>query len=291
MHELVVSYMIHGPYASLNSDCPCMNNAQKKCHFRYPRQFNETTLQGKDAYPVYQRRDNEASFFQFPTALRRLLASILVFCELGDVHNLWNDDYNVLSEDYRRQYGSIKRVQNMVLTDIMVFLQPMGDDINEFDIPKIDQNVDLEFGVFYEKFAYDEIMRHVDNDILGVFFIDGPGGTGKTFLYKALLVNIHSCGHIALATASAGVVANNMSGGEQLTLALKFSSILKIIRSAGFQDKVALLNCFGLQSDGVEETVHKNFIRIPDDMVIPFNEKENSLNSLIDAIFPSLEIN
>ncbi|XP_023755326.1 uncharacterized protein LOC111903804 [Lactuca sativa] len=44
-------------------------------------------------------------------------------------------------------------------------------------------------------------------------------------------------------------------------------------------------------SDGVEEMVQGNFMRIPDDMVIPFIEKENSLHALIDAIFPSFEIN
>ncbi|KAL7609961.1 hypothetical protein Lser_V15G13505 [Lactuca serriola] len=43
--------------------------------------------------------------------------------------------------------------------------------------------------------------------------------------------------------------------------------------------------------DGVEDTVHRNFIRIPDDMVIPFTKKEKSLHALIDAIFPSFEIN
>ncbi|CAI9284569.1 unnamed protein product [Lactuca saligna] len=58
MHELVISHMIHSPCSTLNSDCPCMKNEQKKCCFRYPRQFNETTLQGKDSYLVYQRRDN-----------------------------------------------------------------------------------------------------------------------------------------------------------------------------------------------------------------------------------------
>ncbi|XP_023763602.1 uncharacterized protein LOC111912091 [Lactuca sativa] len=159
--------------------------------------------------------------FLFPNALRRLFATILTFCEPGDVRKLWDDHYNAISEDYRRQYGSVERVQNMVLTDIM-----------------INGNVDLESGVFCEvqeecsimlesehlqaidflnpkrKFAYDEIMRHVHNDIPGVFFIDGPGGIGKTFLYKALLANIHSCGHIALATAPSGVAANNMPGGR-----------------------------------------------------------------------------
>ncbi|GJY81685.1 ATP-dependent DNA helicase PIF1-like protein [Tanacetum coccineum] len=39
---------------------------------------------------------------------------------------------------------------------------------------------------------------------LRVFFIDGPRGSGKTFLYKALLATVRSRGLIALATASSG---------------------------------------------------------------------------------------
>ncbi|XP_022040633.1 ATP-dependent DNA helicase PIF1-like [Helianthus annuus] len=57
-------------------------------------------------------------------------------------------------------------------------------------------------------------MRHVNHVLLGVFFIDGPGGTRKTFLYKALLAKVRSHGHIALATASSGAAANNMPGGR-----------------------------------------------------------------------------
>ena len=52
----------------------------------------------------------------------------------------------------------------------------------------------------------------MDDNCPGVFFIDGPGGTGKTFLYKALLANVRSRGFIALATASSGVAANNVPG-------------------------------------------------------------------------------
>ena len=39
----------------------------------------------------------------------------------------------------------------------------------------------------------------------GVFFVDGPGGTGNTFLYSAALAAIRSRGRIALAVASSGV--------------------------------------------------------------------------------------
>jgi hypothetical protein len=29
-----------------------------ECRFRYPRQFNPETQQGKDSYPLYRRRDD-----------------------------------------------------------------------------------------------------------------------------------------------------------------------------------------------------------------------------------------
>ncbi|XP_073120373.1 uncharacterized protein [Henckelia pumila] len=47
-----------------------------------------------------------------------------------------------------------------------------------------------------------------------VFFINGPGGTGKTFLYRALLATIRSQGLIALATATSGVAASIFPGGR-----------------------------------------------------------------------------
>ncbi|CAI9294365.1 unnamed protein product [Lactuca saligna] len=48
----------------------------------------------------------------------------------------------------------------------------------------------------------------------GCFFIDGPGGTGKTFLYRALLAKIRSEGHVALATATSGIATSLLPGGR-----------------------------------------------------------------------------
>ena len=44
------------------------------------------------------------------------------------------------------------------------------------------------------------IMRCVEDHEVGakVFFIDGPGGTGKTFLYNTLLTKVRGRGEIAL---------------------------------------------------------------------------------------------
>ena len=39
----------------------------------------------------------------------------------------------------------------------------------------------------------------------GAFFVDGPGGTGKTFLYSLLLARVRSASDIALPVASFGI--------------------------------------------------------------------------------------
>jgi ATP-dependent DNA helicase PIF1 len=64
-----------------------------------------------------------------------------------------------------------------------------------------------------EKFAtYNTIMSSIESPNGGVFFIDGPGGTGKTFLYRALLGTVRSQDKIVVATATFGVAASIMSG-------------------------------------------------------------------------------
>ncbi|XP_041021212.1 ATP-dependent DNA helicase PIF2-like [Juglans microcarpa x Juglans regia] len=65
-----------------------------------------------------------------------------------------------------------------------------------------------------QKNAYDLILQTLLSNESGAFFIDGPAGTGKTFLYKALLATIRSKNMIALATASSGVAASILPGGR-----------------------------------------------------------------------------
>ncbi|KAH0767208.1 hypothetical protein KY285_003079 [Solanum tuberosum] len=62
--------------------------------------------------------------------------------------------------------------------------------------------------------AYNVITERIFSNKPGAFFIDGPGGTGKTFLYRALLATIRSMGYIALATTTSGVAASILPGGR-----------------------------------------------------------------------------
>ena len=48
---------MHGPCGLLNHDCPC-TKGRDSCKNRYPRPFYDVTVQGKDSYPVYRRRED-----------------------------------------------------------------------------------------------------------------------------------------------------------------------------------------------------------------------------------------
>ena len=64
----------------------------------------------------------EATGWMMPYALRRLFATILVFCEPSDVFGLWEKHKEVMSEDYRRNNQSTFMVEQMVLMDIRKLL-------------------------------------------------------------------------------------------------------------------------------------------------------------------------
>ena len=65
-----------------------------------------------------------------------------------------------------------------------------------------------------QRAAYDEIMSSVDTEDGGLFFVDGPGGTRKTYLYRALVATIHSQKKIDVATAISRVATSIMPGGR-----------------------------------------------------------------------------
>ena len=65
-----------------------------------------------------------------------------------------------------------------------------------------------------QKLAYKEIMHRIKQKKSGAFFVDGPGGTGKTFLYCALYARVRQLGKIVLPIASSSIIATNIPTGR-----------------------------------------------------------------------------
>jgi len=68
----------------------------------------------------------------------------------------------------------------------------------EINLPKLANDRKYDFNVIIES-----VMNHQGR----VFFLDAPGGTGKTFLINLLLAQIRSSGKVALAVASSDTAA------------------------------------------------------------------------------------
>jgi hypothetical protein len=54
-----------------------------------------------------------------------------------------------------------------------------------------------------------------------VFFLDDPGGSGKTFVYSMLLASVRRDGHIAIEVASSGITTFLLDGGWTSHLVFK----------------------------------------------------------------------
>ncbi|GKF43390.1 ATP-dependent DNA helicase PIF1-like protein [Tanacetum coccineum] len=60
---------------------------------------------------------------------------------------------------------------------------------------------------------YDHAIQSVYNQSGQFYFVYGPGGTGKTFLYKTIISRLRLECMIALAVASSGITSLLLSGG------------------------------------------------------------------------------
>ncbi|KAL4564811.1 hypothetical protein LXL04_028882 [Taraxacum kok-saghyz] len=225
------------------------------CHVTGPTSFEDLYTFNNIKYPTFRKATlergiiesdeslsqclAEKSLFQFPNALRRLFATILVFCDPGDVRKLWNDHYIALLEDYVRQFGNAARVQNMVLTDITLFLQSMGRNLRDFDLPTVNTDINVQSGVFREVLEESSIIVEDDHLRANQFLNTAQKYAYDEIMRHALLATICKSGHIALATASSGVAANNMPGGRtahsrfKIPLNLDNNSMCNIKKQSG----------------------------------------------------------
>ncbi|XP_022841967.1 uncharacterized protein LOC111365659 [Olea europaea var. sylvestris] len=193
----------------------------------------------------------EAVAYQMPILLRRLFANVLSLSCSTKQMNLRNKFKDFMIEDYLHKGFTQQSAKMEDLHCINSFLESVGksiidfylvdfdlsvndDDIFETMIAEETTNINFQSDVHYSKSlnkeqqnTYDTILDCVLNDKSGMFFINGPGGTEKTYLYKTLLFGVRSRNLIALETASSGVAASLLSasrtGHSRFKIPLKVS--------------------------------------------------------------------
>ncbi len=150
----------------------------------------------------------------------------------------------------------------------------MTEIIEELNVLVDQDHLDIYTSLNDEQRAgFDEIIDNVTNKKSQIFFIDGPGGTGKTFMYKALLARVRSEGLIAIATATSGIAASILPGGR--TSHSRFKIPIKIAHNS---------MCNFTKQSGTAELLHMASLIIWDEAAMT---KRQLLRHLI-GIFKTL---
>ncbi|KAK3755892.1 hypothetical protein RRG08_056160 [Elysia crispata] len=82
------------------------------------------------------------------------------------------------------------------------------------------------------------------SSIDNVFFIDAPGGTGKTFLYNSLLADVRDLSLTAILVASAGIATELLCGDDiahstfQIPMSIEDHSTCNISRHSKAAKKI-----------------------------------------------------
>ncbi|XP_065315372.1 uncharacterized protein LOC135924248 [Gordionus sp. m RMFG-2023] len=173
----------------------------------------------------------EGSIYQMPSQLRSTFAFICIFCQPENPAYLWNRFRFMMIEDYLRQYSEVIAI-NMALMDIENVFLDHGLCCQSFDLPSptkippkqhYDAHVEAADSIErisklnrLQKYAFDLIIQAIElENIPGrYFFVDGPGGLGKTYLYNTLMCCIRAKNQIVLPFATTGISSILLKGEE-----------------------------------------------------------------------------
>ena len=107
----------------------------------------------------------EAANIRMPLALRRLFATILVFCDPTGVQDLWNEFYLHMVDDYPSSSITTDEVRtNRLLNDLKLLLSQHGRRITEFDLLTITATSDESSSI--PRIIQDELTIPMDDEEL-----------------------------------------------------------------------------------------------------------------------------
>ena len=158
-----------------------------------------------------------------------------------DVHSLSDDCRYRLRTFHHIDNPSNEQIISLALHEVDHLLQQNGKSLSTYNLPNpsIDfENIDGVCRIVAEEINYDverlrtfwdqgymqandqqkQVLDSVTSALAigdgGLFFLDGPGGMGKTFVESLLLAHVRAQGQVALAVASSGIASILLEGGR-----------------------------------------------------------------------------
>jgi ATP-dependent DNA helicase PIF1 len=187
---------------------------------------------------------DEALLSHMPSQLRSLFALILVFGMPAAPIEIWDHCYNGMGEDFVHNNPTMEAtvLEAKVLHEIDQTLMQHGTSIADYpDLPQINFNLlgnddvidnllfeethynqdnmntsmaNVELLTIEQRPIYNEVNSAIDEKRPLRLFVEGCGGSGKSFLFKLLLSANRLKARVCLAVASSGIASLLMQGGR-----------------------------------------------------------------------------
>ncbi|XP_074299646.1 uncharacterized protein LOC141630791 [Silene latifolia] len=248
----------------------------------------------------------EAWTVQMPCALRHLFAVLLIFCQPKDPADLWTKYYPHLSQNFQHKFpNEPNKVSHLTASSVENSLEAMGkylksfnlenlvafeddeirrtkDIIDALDSPIPQECIDCCYMLnAKKKEAFDSIVTHVKEGKPGAFFIDGPGGTGKTFLYIALYALYAEQSSLAALIRETSLII-----WDEASMAKKANveALDLLLRDLCHPELV-----FG--GNGELQTKENEFVQLPSEIVRRSSEGgPDPINEITSVAFPELNV-
>ncbi|XP_073532460.1 uncharacterized protein [Phyllobates terribilis] len=173
-----------------------------------------------------------------PTQLREMFAYI--FGTPTNPIELWKEFKQHFIQDYCYRYHNNSELcincESYAMKDVQDVLIIHGKSYLDFNLPRPATNIrqpqedndkDYELATATEMkktlnpeqlLAFNAIVDALQDNTSTPrgFFIDGPGGSGKTYLYHLLIHYVRGQGHVVSPAATTGIAANLLPGGRTM---------------------------------------------------------------------------
>ncbi|XP_045036690.1 ATP-dependent DNA helicase pif1-like [Daphnia magna] len=248
----------------------------------------------------------EAAAFQMPLQLRQLFVDICLFCNPSDALHLFEINLNHLMEDYIRSGHEANVAKNLTLKWIQDKLRLHNQAMENLSLPVPDfqlinqlveaqmeennENSQREKRLMGEMMlaqlndgqcvAFDQVMAAV-NDVNNLhprqYFLVGPGGTGKTFLYNTLFTVLQGQGRPVIAVASTGIASTLLLDGT--TYHSQFNIYAPITETTRSKIEEASYNA---------QLIRNASLIISDEATMKTNHALDAINHLFQTVMKNL---
>ncbi|VDK43225.1 unnamed protein product, partial [Cylicostephanus goldi] len=188
----------------------------------------------------YESCLEEAARFQMPAELRALFSYMLAFCEISDPRNLYDRFKSDMAEDFIYRGSTEYEAEALAYFDLYDRLQVLRYDLSvRIPLPAQSRPVlpdqtdyayhDQKGKEMYQclnqqqKLAADDILA---SSVFGrgkLHFVDGPGGSGKTYLYNAIYHILKGERKSVVCVAWTGIAASLLPEGRTASSTFKLN--------------------------------------------------------------------